>query len=138
MKKITNLLIIILVFVIELNYGQTPQSMSYQAVARDSAGNAVSNQAIGLRFTIRDVSSSGPIVYRETQSAITNPLGLFSVSIGAGRIGLVVLARSATSPAFTRALAECRHLRTIWHAHAPDPRRRPVVAGHCAAVGVHL
>src|SRR5690349_1437053 len=63
---------------------QSPGGFNYQAVARNSSGTALSNQNIALRFTIRDSSATGPIVYRETQSAITNHLGLFTAKIGMG------------------------------------------------------
>ena len=63
---------------------QTPQYIPYQAVARNTSGNLISNQAISLRFTIHDVTATGAILYQETQSGSTNKLGLFNVSIGAG------------------------------------------------------
>lgn len=80
------LLFVVLAAIFHLSsvYAQTPQSIAYQAVARDSSGNPVSNQSIGLRFSIHDSSATGAIVYQETQVAMTSPLGLFSVSIGSG------------------------------------------------------
>lgn len=63
---------------------QTPQSMNYQAVARNSAGAVVANQSTGLRFTVRDSSAAGTIVYRETATATTNQFGLFTAAIGSG------------------------------------------------------
>mgnify|MGYP000101824190 FL=1 len=84
MKKFALLCLLIISCNFGITNAQTPQSMAYQAVARDSSGNTISNQTVGLRFTIRDASASGTIVYRETQSAVTNLLGLFTVSIGQG------------------------------------------------------
>lgn len=64
---------------------QTPQSMNYQAIARNSAGVVMANQNITLRFSVRDTSACcGPIVYQETSSAITNQFGLFTAAVGAG------------------------------------------------------
>src|SRR4051812_18526908 len=63
---------------------QTPQAIPYQAVARDVNGNLLANQNISLRFSIHDVTAAGTVVYRETQTATTNALGLFSVNIGRG------------------------------------------------------
>jgi hypothetical protein len=63
---------------------QAPQSIPYQAVARNAAGNLIAGRNVALRFTIHDVTSGGTVVYRETQSTGTNALGLFSVNIGAG------------------------------------------------------
>ncbi len=78
------LIVLTALTLIRATYAQTPQSIAYQAVARDSSGNPVSNQNIALRFSIHESSASGTIVYQETQSAVTSPLGLFSVSIGLG------------------------------------------------------
>ncbi len=63
---------------------QTPQSIPYQAVARNSSGNLVAGQNINLRFSIHNATAGGAVVYRETQSAVTNSLGLFNVFIGQG------------------------------------------------------
>ncbi len=65
---------------------QAPQSFSYQAVARDLSGNIIANKAVSLRFSILDGSSSGTLVYQETQSATTNVLGLCNVSVGQGTV----------------------------------------------------
>ncbi|MBL0098528.1 MAG: collagen-like protein [Bacteroidetes bacterium] len=59
-------------------------AIPYQAVARDLAGNVYANQNISLRFSIRDNSSNGSIVYSETQTKTTNALGLFTANIGEG------------------------------------------------------
>jgi hypothetical protein len=67
-------------------YAQTPQAIPYQAVARNSGGALMLNKAISLRFTIHDGSSSGAIVYQETQSAVTDNQGLFTLNIGSGTV----------------------------------------------------
>jgi uncharacterized protein (TIGR02145 family) len=63
---------------------QAPLAVPYQAVARNSSGNIIANQTITLRFSIHDITIGGTIVYRETQSVVTNTLGLFTVNIGQG------------------------------------------------------
>ena len=45
---------------------QAPQAINYQAIARNSAGNPVVNQAISVRFSILQGSTSGTVVYMET------------------------------------------------------------------------
>lgn len=83
----TRLRILLLIFFclsIESNYGQAPQVIPYQAVARDNAGNLITNQNISLRFSIHDATAGGTVVYQETQTATTNVLGLFSVNVGQG------------------------------------------------------
>ncbi|MEM7038179.1 MAG: hypothetical protein AAF570_14440, partial [Bacteroidota bacterium] len=67
-------------------YGQTPQLVNYQGVARDVNGQALTNQAIGLRLSIHTTTPAGPIVYQETQSLTTNQLGLFNTQIGGGTV----------------------------------------------------
>jgi hypothetical protein len=63
---------------------QAPNAIPYQAVARDNNGNVIANQNISLRFTILQGSTTGTVVYQETQSTTTNDLGLFSVNVMTG------------------------------------------------------
>lgn len=65
-------------------FAQVPQKMSYQAVARDASGIPITNHTIGIKFTVRESSASGPDLFSETQTALTNSLGTFSVEIGGG------------------------------------------------------
>ena len=85
MKKVTLTLVCLSIFSI-LCFAQSPQLIPYQAVARNSGGNLIASQSVGLRFTVRTVSSGGSIEYRETQTSTTNELGLFSTNIGSGTI----------------------------------------------------
>lgn len=63
---------------------QIPQAFNYQAIARNSLGNPLTNQLLGLRFTILQNNQSGPVKYIETHVVNTNQFGLFTVSIGLG------------------------------------------------------
>ena len=65
---------------------QVPQSMNYQAVARDAGGNILANQTVGLRLSILAGSGAGTAVYVETQTTSTNQFGLFTIAIGSGTI----------------------------------------------------
>ena len=65
---------------------QAPQAFPYQAVARNSIGNLLSNQNISVRFSILEGSNVGMVVYKETQNTTTNSLGLFNVNIGQGTV----------------------------------------------------
>jgi len=65
-------------------YAQSPSTIPYQAVARNSSGNLLQNQAVSVRFSIRNGSAGGTVVYQETHSASTNNLGLFTLNIGQG------------------------------------------------------
>lgn len=65
---------------------QAPQKINYQAVARNAAGNELQNQAIAVRFTIYNGSSTGTVVYQETGNVTTNQFGLFTTAIGGGAV----------------------------------------------------
>lgn len=65
---------------------QAPARFNYQGVARDGGGNALAAQPVSLRISILDGSSSGPVLYKETQSITTNAYGLFNVQIGGGTV----------------------------------------------------
>ena len=65
---------------------QTPQSLKYQAVARDASGDVVADQAIGMQISILQSSVSGTAVYVETFAPTTNEFGLINLNIGAGTV----------------------------------------------------
>jgi hypothetical protein len=65
---------------------QSPQGISYQAVARDSTGKLLNNQPIKIKFSIRDSISNGNIVYQEMHFDTTDAMGLFDLVIGQGVI----------------------------------------------------
>ena len=80
-----NILIILLVLgTFKAALAQAPQAIPYQGVARNASGNILSNQGIGLRFKIHDLTAAGTVVYSETHSTVTNSLGLFNLSVGSG------------------------------------------------------
>jgi len=62
---------------------QTPQSFTYQAVARDASGNVLASKNIGLRMTIL---SNTTAVYTETFNTATNAYGMFTVTLGTGTV----------------------------------------------------
>ncbi|WP_208420064.1 beta strand repeat-containing protein [Paraflavitalea devenefica] len=64
--------------------GQAPGMLNYQGVARNSVGNVLANKTIKLRLSIREGSAAGAIVYTETRSVVTNPVGLFNIQMGSG------------------------------------------------------
>lgn len=67
-------------------FSQTPQGMSYQAIAYDPGTNLpITNQTISLRFSVLDTSDTGTEIYAETfNGVVTNDQGVFSLNIGAG------------------------------------------------------
>jgi len=65
-------------------YAQFPaEGVNYQAVARNSQGNVISNP-ITVRISILSGSPTGTLQYQETHNTTPNSLGLFNLSIGQG------------------------------------------------------
>ncbi len=67
-----------------MTFAQAPDALNYQAIARDINGQALVNQAIGLRFTIKKGGPFGPVEYTETHTVTTNQFGLFTIQVGRG------------------------------------------------------
>lgn len=64
---------------------QAPNKFNYQGVARNSTGEALTNQALGVKITILDSDDpNASVLYSETQSVTTNASGLYNIQIGAG------------------------------------------------------
>ncbi|MCK4678977.1 MAG: Vir protein, partial [Bacteroidales bacterium] len=64
---------------------QAPQAFKYQAIARDVAGNILSNRQVSIKIIILQGDADGPAVYQETHTATTNNFGLINLDIGDGR-----------------------------------------------------
>ncbi len=63
---------------------QAPQSINYQAVARDANGVAVPNQSISLQISFFQGTVGGTPVYQEQFFTTTNALGLYNLRLGEG------------------------------------------------------
>ena len=83
MKKETIALAILISLCVNM-LAQNPAGFNYQAVIRDNSGDLITNQNVSLRISIKDVSASGTILYRETHAALTNAFGLVNLIIGTG------------------------------------------------------
>ena len=83
MKQVFTLHLLLLSF---FAFGQTPQGVSYQAVATNIQGEPLENQTIGVRFSILQGSASGQSVYVEQHNTSTDPFGMFNLSIGLGTV----------------------------------------------------
>lgn len=60
-----------------------PQLINYQAVPRSANGNPMANYTVSIRFEILQGTSTGPVVFTETQSNIQcNALGMLNTQIG--------------------------------------------------------
>jgi hypothetical protein len=76
------LLLITGIFFFFISNAQVPNQINYQGVARNSLGSVIANQSISLRLTIRDASTNGAVIYRESRTLKTNNFGLFVTAIG--------------------------------------------------------
>lgn len=65
-------------------FAQAPARFNYQGIARNGSGAPMASQALGLRLSVLDGSSTGAAVYVETQTVVTNAYGLYNVQIGGG------------------------------------------------------
>jgi hypothetical protein len=83
MKKTTLFFVAMLATL--LTFSQAPELINYQAVARSNAGVPLANTSVNLIFEIIQTSTA-VVVYKETQSDITNNFGLFTSEIGSGTV----------------------------------------------------
>jgi microcystin-dependent protein len=83
MKKIFTIFVVILLSA-SLFAQSTPQTMSYQAVIRNSSNALVPSTTIGMQISILQKSSTGDPVYIEKHSTTTNANGLATIEIGGG------------------------------------------------------
>ncbi|WP_420148264.1 tail fiber domain-containing protein [Spirosoma sp.] len=85
MKKVFILVWLLAFYAIKI-FAQAPQKFSFQGVARNSSGQPVTNQTVGLRLTIHQGSANGMTVYQETHTSQTNAVGVFNVAVGGGNV----------------------------------------------------
>lgn len=76
-------ILFILSFAFLFAFGQAPQYINYQAIARNN-GAILNLASITVQFKIHDGSATGPVIYTEQSSDSTNVYGLFTNQIGAG------------------------------------------------------
>ncbi len=95
MKKTKQILSIValMLFAFSAAFAQSPHSMSYQAIIRNSANALVTSSPVGMKISILQGSATGTAVYEETQTPSTNANGLVSIQIGTGtQIGVGTIA----------------------------------------------
>ena len=80
------LILILFLFTSVYSKAQTiPQKLNYQAVARNSSGNTLSNQTIAIKIEILDANQI-TVLYSESHNVTTNQFGLFTLLIGNGTV----------------------------------------------------
>ncbi len=74
---------VLLILVLSIS-AQVPQSFKYQSVIRNSLGDVLANQNVGIQLSILEGSDTGTSVYTETWDVTTNQFGLVSLNVGQG------------------------------------------------------
>lgn len=82
MKKVLSIFLLVLSL---QAIAQAPQKISYQAVARNTAGLIVANQAIAVKAEILDANQT-TVLYAETHNVTTSQFGLFNLAVGGGTV----------------------------------------------------
>ncbi|MCF8371933.1 MAG: hypothetical protein K9H64_09940 [Bacteroidales bacterium] len=82
MKKIFLFLFVVLSFAA---VGQVPNTIKYQAVVRDYAGDVQADKIVSFRISILADDPNGANLYTETQQLATNPFGVANLNIGGGQ-----------------------------------------------------
>lgn len=65
---------------------QAPNGFPYQAAMRNASGQPLASQSVSLRFTLREGSAIGTIIYRETQLKTTTAQGMLVATVGGGSV----------------------------------------------------
>jgi len=102
MKKVTSFLIALFMSISLLS--QVPQSLKYQTVVRNNAGDIVASQNISFRMIILQGELPGTVVYVETHYTTTNATGLATIEIGRGTpvTGSFATINWSTTPIFLK------------------------------------
>ena len=77
---------VILFYLMNLNlvfFAQVPQKINYQVIVRDSKGQLLIEEKIGVKISVLQVDTQ--LVYCETHVSKTNKNGLLSLEIGVGK-----------------------------------------------------
>ena len=87
MKQTLKLLLtgLILVGSPALMKAQVPQKFNYQGIARDSKGNPMGKQTLGIKLSVLPTSDATTPEYEEVQTITTNEFGLYTIQIGNGQ-----------------------------------------------------
>ena len=87
MKKYNKISIVaLMLFSFNVLWAQSPHKMSYQAVVRNSSFALVVNAQVGMKVSILQGTTTGAVVYSETQLTTSNGNGLVTIEIGGGTV----------------------------------------------------
>ena len=86
MKNFICLLVVIFCIGLGDLHAQSPQSISYQLIVRDSLGQPMNSQSVDLQVSILQGAANGSIIYQESHTTSTNSYGLVNLEIGTGSV----------------------------------------------------
>ena len=90
MRFITLTIIIVLLLYCQIGLSQNQKGIAFQAAARTSYGVIMPNKQIQVRISILKDTLSEALLYQELKSVTTNPLGLFTILIGAAEPAKII------------------------------------------------
>lgn len=77
------IIIFVLLLYCQIGLSQNQKGITFQAAARTSYGVIMPNKKIQVRISILKDTLSEELLYQELKSVTTNPLGLFTILVGA-------------------------------------------------------
>ena len=90
MRCVTLTIMIVFLFCYQIGLSQNQKGITFQAAARTSYGVIMPNKQIQVRISILEDTVSEELLYQEIKSVTTNPLGLFTILIGAAEPAKVI------------------------------------------------
>jgi hypothetical protein len=90
MRFISLTIIIVLLLYCQIGLSQNHKGIAFQAAARTSYGVIMPNKQIQVRISILKDTLSEELLYQELKSVTTNPLGLFTILIGAAEPAKII------------------------------------------------
>src|SRR3954470_8250183 len=95
----SKLILLLLVYTTLLS-AQAPKLINYQGIARGFDGAPIVEENLGIQFEILKTSTTGIVVYKETQAVKTTSLGMILTQIG--KNGNLTTVSWANGPFFLR------------------------------------
>jgi len=82
MKSKLLLSVLVVTLMVQISWGQIPQTMSYQGILTDGSGVVVPDGSYGLTLRIYDVETNGTALWSETHPSVAVVNGIFNVILG--------------------------------------------------------
>ena len=71
---------------LSISFAQSPNTMSFQAVVRNTSNELIANMPVGVKISLLQGGANGTAVYEESHIITTNVNGLMSLNIGTGSV----------------------------------------------------